>query len=105
MINKEKYSTQGLFVSIQTPYIAVSKVNTKKIDKIDQFIDNIIYDMKPKACPYVYTKKMTECLKCIKTALDTKYRLYFVFKLLVYCRFHSVQAISQLAKFNGGEIL
>ena len=25
-------------------------------------------------------------------------------KLLVYCRFHSIQGISQLAKFNGGEI-
>ena len=28
----------------------------------------------------------------------------FFFKLLVYYRFHSVQAIYQLAKFNGGDI-
>ena len=27
------------------------------------------------------------------------------FLLLVYCRFHSVQTISRLAKLNGGEIL
>ena len=33
-------------------------------------------------------------------------RLYwFVFKILVYCRFQSVQTISLLAKFNDGEIL
>ena len=32
-------------------------------------------------------------------------RKSFFFKLLAYCRFHSVQAISRLAKFNGGDIL
>ena len=29
----------------------------------------------------------------------------FLYKLLVYCRLHSVQAISRLAKFDGDTIL
>ena len=31
--------------------------------------------------------------------------LFCFFELLVYCQFHSVQAISRLSKFNGEDIL